>query len=106
MKIAVHNFLDFLKTPSRSFVISPYGRFRLKLRSINEKSCMEDLLSRKPVAVTEQDCETEGERKFRAYYSQTDDMHHVYIICVNKAIRLITAWRTSKSIQRKWAGNL
>lgn len=60
-----------------------------------------DLLE-EPAIVVEQDSEIPHERKFKVYYGlPTEGGFIAYIITTDGELRVITAYRTSKSMQKK-----
>ncbi len=86
-------FAGALRT--KTIVLTEHAKEQMEFRSLSHSALKNDL-TQPPVAVEEQKCETTGERKFLAYYTQSGPHYHVYVVIINKQARVITAWRTNR----------
>ncbi|MFH0713513.1 MAG: hypothetical protein V1722_02940 [Candidatus Micrarchaeota archaeon] len=102
MLISASDFVALIRAKPRQFKFTRHALERAEKRVMSSKVCEEELLSREPQGVLEQQTRISGERKFRVYYKQDDDKFHCYIVVLNKAIRVITMMRISKELQVRW----
>ena len=81
---------------NKEIALTAHAKDQLVFRQMSETALRKDLLEL-PVAVSEQECEDEGERKFEVYYPQIGENYHTYIVIVSKdRIRAISAWRSNR----------
>ncbi len=79
----------------KTIVLTGHAKEQIEWRSLSHSALKNDL-ALSPAAVEEQECETEGERKFLLYYPQSGPYYHAYVIITNKQARVVTAWRTNR----------
>ena len=61
----------------------------------------EDILGRNPYLVIEQHLDSKDEKKFKLYYRAPEGGFIAYIFVLNSQMRLISVYKTTKSIQQK-----
>ena|GEM_PF-1063005 len=80
---------------------------RARKRSIITKSeetipkFEKDIYENAPYLIVEQDSDSPAERKFKLYYRDSEGGFIAYIFVLNKQMRLISVYKTTKSIQEK-----
>lgn len=99
-------FTKLLHSKERESVYTAHAIEQARKRSIisdQEKviPVFERDIKSKPYLVVEQDSEEDGERKFKVYYESPAGGFMAYILVLNKWIRVITIYKTSKELQRK-----
>jgi hypothetical protein len=105
--IEVHIFLEMLRQKTRDIAYTRHSIRQAKMRKIiaDKETKIEkfekDFQEEEPYCVVEQTSETVAERKFKLYYRSHEGGFVVYIISMDGQIRLITVYRTTKSIQEK-----
>ncbi len=60
-----------------------------------------DVHGNDPYLVVEQDSDSPAERKFKLYYRAPEGGFIAYIVVLNNQMRLISVYKTTKSIQQK-----
>ena len=104
--ISTEDFQKILKKKERQILYTPHAVQRAKLRKIitedeNEINRFENDIKKKPDIIVEQDSEISDERKFKLYYRFERGGFLTYILAMDGEIRVITVYRTSKTLQKK-----
>lgn len=105
--IEIDAFLKRLRHKERQIVYTFHAineAKRRKLISENEKEIKifeADIKEGTIYLGVEQSSELPGEKKFKLYYHYREGGFIVYVISLDGEIRLITVYRTSKSLQKK-----
>lgn len=106
-KINNEFFRKLLHSKTRSLRYTTHSIERAVKRKIinkNEKTIPrfeKDIGNKDPHLAVEQTSEFEGERKFKLYYRAPEGGFIAYILALNKQMRLISVYKTTKSIQEK-----
>jgi hypothetical protein len=106
-KIDAEDFLKLLRAKKRKTIYTEHSIQRAKARKLISngeatiKIFEKDLEEKTPDIVVEQTSENPDERKFKIYYRSSETGFYTYVITINGGVRLITAYKTSKSLQRK-----
>ena len=106
-KLDADIFLKLFAQKKREIQYTEHAIQRARIRKLipeNELSVKRfemDMYNNKPDVVVEQISENPEERKFKVYYKSPDGGFVAYILSIDGQIRLITTYKTSKSLQEK-----
>ncbi len=78
--VSPEQFAALLKNRKRQLVLTRHAKARSVQRLMDETVVTRDLYTETPLKVAEQPSETEGERKFDAYYLQHTGVYHRYVV--------------------------
>ncbi len=106
MAFSPDDFLNLLRQKKGRIVYTAHvirqARDRGLIGTGGEIKRLEADLLEEPAIVVEQDSEKPDERKFKLYYGLPDEGGFIaYVITTDGELRVITAYRTSKSMQKK-----
>jgi len=105
-EISVKIFIEIIKRRQRDVVYTGHsiekGRLRQFLSEGDQIKVFDaDINGKEPFKIIEQGCETQGERKFKAYYQSSLGGFMCYIFVIDGQIRLVSLYRTTKRIQKQ-----
>jgi len=100
------DFLTLIRQKERRIVYTDHAIRQARDRGLigaeDEIKRLEADLLEEPAIAIEQDSEKPGERKFKLYYGFPSEGGFIaYVITTDGELRVITAYRTSKSMQKK-----